>query len=100
MLIITTEPYTRDEIRAIIEIRAAEMGVKVSKEAIERLTEIGEKMSLRYAVQLLAPANEFAKLRNSEKIELQDVERASSIFSDVSQSSVYLRKWEEKMLGM
>ncbi|MDW7989922.1 MAG: RuvB-like helicase [Archaeoglobaceae archaeon] len=100
LLIITTEPYTRDEIRAIIEIRAAEMGVKVSKEAIERLTEIGEKMSLRYAVQLLAPANEFAKLRNSEKIELQDVERASSIFSDVSQSSVYLRKWEEKMLGM
>mgnify|MGYP001772543321 CR=1 FL=1 len=100
LLIITTEPYSRDEIRTIIEIRAAEMGVMISREAIEKLTDIGEKMSLRYAVQLLAPANEFAKLRNSGKIELQDVERAASIFSDVSQSSAYLKKWEEKMLGM
>ncbi|MEM3927467.1 MAG: RuvB-like helicase [Archaeoglobaceae archaeon] len=100
LLIITTEPYSRDEIRTIIEIRAMEMGVTISKEAIEKLTDIGERMSLRYAVQLLAPANEFAKLRNSGKIELQDVERAESIFSDVSQSSEYLKKWEEKMLGM
>lgn len=100
LLIITTEPYSRDEIRTIIEIRAAEMGVTIAKEAVEKLTDIGEKMSLRYAVQLLAPANEFAKLRNSGKIEIQDVERAAGIFSDVSQSSVYLKKWEEKMLGM
>lgn len=100
LLIITTEPYSRDEIRKIIEIRAEEMGVSIEERAKERLTEIGERMSLRYAVQLLAPANEFAKLRNSAKIELQDVERAESIFSDVSQSSAYLKKWEEKMLGM
>ncbi|MEM4747814.1 MAG: RuvB-like helicase [Archaeoglobaceae archaeon] len=100
LLIITTEPYTREEIKTILEIRAAEMGVIVAKEAIEKLTEIGEKMSLRYAVQLLAPANEFAKLRKAGKIELQDVERAASIFSDVSQSTAYLKKWEEKMLGM
>ncbi|MEM0331074.1 MAG: RuvB-like helicase [Archaeoglobaceae archaeon] len=100
LLIITTEPYSRDEIRTIINIRAAEMGITLEDKAIERLTDIGEKMSLRYAVQLLAPANEFAKLRNSTKIELQDVERAESIFSDVSQSSAYLKKWEEKMLGI
>ncbi|MEM2086425.1 MAG: RuvB-like domain-containing protein, partial [Archaeoglobaceae archaeon] len=100
LLIITTEPYTRDEIKTIIDIRAVEMGVILDEKAIERLTDIGERMSLRYAVQLLAPANEFAKLRNSGKIELQDIERAESIFSDVSQSSAYLKKWEEKMLGM
>jgi len=100
LLIITTEPYSREEIRKIIEIRALEMGVAIDERAVEKLTDIGEKMSLRYAVQLLAPANEFAKLRNSGKIELQDVERAESIFSDVSQSSAYLKKWEDKMLGM
>ncbi|MCX8172895.1 MAG: RuvB-like helicase [Archaeoglobaceae archaeon] len=100
LLIITTEPYSREEIKTIIDIRAIEMGVLLDERAMERLTDIGEKMSLRYAVQLLAPANEFAKLRNSGKIELQDVERAVSIFSDVSQSSAYLKKWEEKMLGM
>jgi TBP-interacting protein len=100
LLIITTEPYNRDEIRTIIEIRAAESGMMLSEEAMEKLTDIGEKTSLRYAVQLLAPAYEFAKMRNSGKVELEDVERAASIFADVSQSSAYLKKWEEKMLGM
>ncbi len=100
LLIITTEPYSREEIRTIIEIRAAESGIMLSREALDKLTDIGERTSLRYAVQLLAPANEFARLRNSGKVELEDVERAASIFADVSQSSAYLKKWEEKMLGM
>ncbi|MDI3496744.1 RuvB-like helicase [Archaeoglobus sp.] len=100
LLIITTEPYSREEIKTIIEIRAAESGIMLSNEAMEKLTDIGEKTSLRYAVQLLAPAYEFAKMRNSGKVELEDVERAASIFADVSQSSAYLKKWEEKMLGM
>ncbi|WP_202320328.1 RuvB-like helicase [Archaeoglobus neptunius] len=100
LLIITTEPYSRDEIRTIVEIRAAESGMMLSSDALDRLTEIGEKTSLRYAVQLLAPAYEYAKMRNSGKVEIEDVERAASIFADVSQSSAYLKKWEEKMLGM
>ncbi len=100
LLIITTEPYSREEIRTIIEIRAAESGIMLSREALDKLTDIGERTSLRYAVQLLAPANEFARLRDSGKVELEDVERAASIFADVSQSSAYLKKWEEKMLGM
>ncbi len=100
LLIITTEPYSRDEIKTIIEIKAAESGIMLSSDALEKLTDIGEKTSLRYAIQLLVPANEFAKIRNSGKVEVEDVERAANIFADVSQSSAYLKKWEEKMLGM
>jgi len=100
LLIITTEPYTRDEIKTIIEIRAAESGIMLSDDALERLTEIGVQNSLRYAIQLLAPAHEYAKLRNSGKVTVEDVERASQIFVDVTQSSAYLKKWEEKMLAM
>lgn len=98
LLIITTEPYSREEIKLIIETRSAEMGLLIDERALEKLTDIGEKYSLRYAIQLLAPANELAKLRNSGKIELQDVERAESLFADVSKSSAYLKEWEEKML--
>lgn len=100
LLIITTEPYTRDEIKTIIEIRAAESGIMLSDDALEMLTDIGIQNSLRYAIQLLAPAHEYAKLRNSGKVSVEDVERASQIFVDVSQSSAYLKKWEEKMLAM
>ncbi len=99
LLIITTEPYSREEIKTIIEIRAAESGIMLSREALEKLTEIGEKTSLRYAVQLLAPANEYAKLRKSGKVEINDVNRAAEIFADVTQSSEYLKKWEEKLLA-
>ncbi|WP_457591749.1 RuvB-like helicase [Geoglobus sp.] len=98
LLIITTEPYSRDEIRLIIETRAAEMGLLMDERALEKLTEIGEKNSLRYAIQLLAPANELARIRNAGKIEVEDVERAESLFADVSKSSAYLKEWEEKML--
>lgn len=100
LLIITTEPYTRDEIKTIIEIRAVESGIMLSDDALEKLTDIGEQNSLRYAIQLLAPAHEYAKLRNSGKVTVEDVERASQIFVDVTQSSAYLKKWEEKMLAM
>jgi TBP-interacting protein len=100
LLIITTEPYTRDEIKKILEIRAEESKIELSDEALEMLTDLGVKNSLRYAVQLLAPAYEFAKLRNSNRVEVEDVKRASELFVDVSQSSAYLKKWEEKMLSM
>jgi len=98
LLIITTEPYTRDEIRKIIEIRAQESGIVLSEEAKEMLTKLGEENSMRYAAQLLAPAFEYAKLRGSSQVELEDVKRASEVFVDVSQSSEYLKKWEERMI--
>jgi len=100
LLIITTEPYSKDEIRRILEIRAAESNIELSDEALEKLTQLGAENSLRYAVQLLAPAYEYAKLRDSNKVKLEDVERAANLFVDVSQSSAYLKKWEEKMLAM
>jgi len=100
LLIITTESYTPEEIKTIIEIRAAESGITLSKDALEKLTQLGAENSLRYAIQLLAPAFEYAKLRNSGNVEVEDVERAAKIFVDVGQSSVYLKKWEEKLLLM
>ncbi|WP_456478372.1 RuvB-like helicase [Geoglobus ahangari] len=99
LLIITTEPYSREDIRLIIETRAAEMGLLIDESALEKLTEIGASNSLRYAIQLLAPANELSKIRNSSKIEVEDVERAKQLFADVSKSSAYLKEWEEKMLS-
>jgi len=98
LLIITTEPYREEEIKVILEIRASESGVTIEKDALELLTQLGVKNSLRYAIQLLAPAYEFAKLRNSRTITLEDVKRSAELFVDVNQSSNYLKKWEDKML--
>ena len=98
LLIINTKPYERNEIRRIIEIRASKEKVNISKEALELLTDIGYKTSLRHSMQLIAPAYEVAKENGREKIEKEDVEFVSKLFVDVKRSSEYLRSYEDKML--
>ena len=98
MLIISTRPYTRDEIKKILEIRAAEEKVKFAEEALEKLTEIGEQATLRYAVQLLTPSYIVAKESGRENILPEDVERAVKLFSDVSRSVKELERWREKYI--
>ncbi|MEM3952090.1 MAG: RuvB-like domain-containing protein, partial [Nitrososphaerota archaeon] len=98
LLIISTRPYTREEVKKIIEIRAAEERVKLSQEALEKLTEIGIESTLRYAVQLLSPSMEIAKSRNRDVIQPEDVEEAKKLFSDIKRSVEELRRYEELML--
>ena len=98
LLIIRTRPYTKEEIREILRIRAEEEGVKLSEEALEELTRIGSERSLRYAVQLLTPANILAKQRGSNVIGPEDVKAACELFISVKDSAEYLRKHEEAFL--
>jgi len=98
MLIITTRPYTRDEIKKILEIRAAEERVKLSPEALEKLTDIGEQSTLRYAVQLLTPSQIIARENGREEITPEDVEKAVELFSDVKRSVQEVEKWKDKYL--
>ncbi|MCX8192593.1 MAG: hypothetical protein N3G77_02135 [Nitrososphaeria archaeon] len=98
MLIISTRPYTRDEVRKILEIRAAEEKVKISREALEALTDIGVSSTLRYAVQLLRPSMEIAKGNGREEIMVEDINIAKTLFSDIRRSVEELRRFEELML--
>lgn len=98
MLIISTRPYTQEEVRKILEIRASEERVKVSEEAMEKLTEIGVRSTLRYAVQLLTPSAQIAKVRGRDSVEPEDIEEAVKLFSDVKRSVEELKKYEELMM--
>lgn len=98
LLIIPTRPYNSDEVREIIKIRAEEMEIELTNEALEKLVELGVKKSLRYAVQLMEPTRILAETRGSSKIEARDVENASKLFIDVSMSVEYLKQYEEKFL--
>ncbi len=98
LLIITTEPYTKEEIKEIIRIRVRESNIEIEDQALDYLTEIGEKTSLRYATQLLAPASEIASLNGNGKVTKSEIERVEGLFVDVSQSSRLLKKWEQEFL--
>jgi TBP-interacting protein len=98
LLIITTKPYSREEILEILRIRAKAEKIAVEEDALELLADIGTQTSLRYAVQLLAPAAEVAAMEKAKKVERKHVERVSSLFVDVKRSVKYLQEFEEKML--
>jgi len=98
LLIISTAPYKPEEIKEILKIRAKESKISIEDSALDALMEIGTKTSLRYATQLLAPAHERAKARNSKKVTGKDVNAIRNLFSDVSQSTSYLKEWEDKFM--
>ncbi|XP_062198766.1 uncharacterized protein LOC133901404 [Phragmites australis] len=53
LLIITTQPYTEDEIRKVLDIRCDEEDAEMSADAKVLLTKIGMETSLRYAIHLI-----------------------------------------------
>jgi TBP-interacting protein len=99
LLIINTKPYSKEEIKKIIEIRAKSEKIKISEEALEYLTEIGTRSSLRYAIQLIAPAFEVAKEKKGEKIEKEHVVYVEKLFVDVKKSVEYLKEYEKQFLA-
>ncbi|MEM1539194.1 MAG: RuvB-like domain-containing protein [Candidatus Bathyarchaeia archaeon] len=91
LLIARTKFPTRDEIVRILEIRAEAEDIKLSKEALEMLADIGEKFSLRHASQLLLPAKVVAGTMGDSTIEPKHIERVRSIFIDTRESVEYLK---------
>lgn len=89
LLIIPTHPYSPPEIKKIIEARTKTEGVSLAPDALDKVSELGEKISLRYALQLLAPANVLAKINGTEgsQIALREVIEAESLFLDAKRSA-------------
>ncbi|OQO08492.1 RuvB-like helicase 1 [Cryoendolithus antarcticus] len=110
LLIVPTHPYTAPEIRAIIQTRARlefaaptaptlsdegsggkALSVRstLDGEALDALTEQGVSVSLRYALQLLAPAGILARARGSEGgvVTGADIKEAVGLFWDARRSA-------------
>jgi RuvB-like protein 1 (pontin 52) len=112
LLIVPTHPYTAAEIKTIIQTRAKlefasptapqlaenagvlKVSASLSGEALEELTAQGESVSLRYALQLLAPASILARARGSEGnvVSGEDVAEAKALFWDAGRSAGQLRE--------
>lgn len=95
LLIITTDPYTPEEMREIIKIRMKEEGVKLTDKALDKLVEIATKNSLRYAIMLLAPIKEVAEIKNKAIADVEEVEEVAEHFSDYRISSLHVKEYEK-----
>lgn len=116
LLIVPTHAYTAPEIRQIVAIRArleystsappslsgqgeragaaTVATMTLAEDALEELTRQGEGVSLRYAIQLLAPAGILARCRGAEGnvVAGEDVREAVGLFLDAGRSAGVLKE--------
>ena len=90
LLIIKTSLYRLNEIVQIIALRAKTEGIQLAPGSLEKLGEIGDKTSLRYAVQLLTPANILSKTNGREEVTAEDIEEVHDMFFDAKTSAAHL----------
>ncbi|BBG95953.1 P-loop containing nucleoside triphosphate hydrolases superfamily protein, partial [Prunus dulcis] len=98
LLIITTQPYTEDEIRKILEIRCQEEEVEMSEEAKHLLTKIGVDASLRYAIHLITASALACQKRKGNIVEMEDINRVYHLFLDVKRSTQYLMEYQSQYM--
>lgn len=99
LLIITTKPYTEDEIRKILDIRCQEEDVEMSEEAKRLLTKIGVETSLRYAIHLITAAALACQKRKGRTVEMEDINRVYHLFLDVKRSTQYLMEFQNQYIN-
>lgn len=92
LLIIQTTPYKVAEIEQIIKLRAQTEGLSIDDEGIAALSEVGSKTTLRYAVQLMTPAYQSAKVNGRTQIIKEDILEVNELFLDAKRSSEFLQK--------
>lgn len=99
VIIISTEPYSSEEIGQILAIRAQEEEVELHADALAILTKIGEEASLRYAANLIATAHLIAAKRRSAIVEVDDVKRSYALFLDVRRSTQFLGDTADELIA-
>ena len=98
IMIIRTLPYSQDETVQILRIRAQTEGIQLDDESLQLLGDIGVKTTLRYAVQLLTPANILARINGRDAIAHDDVQEISELFYDAKSSAKMLAELEDKYM--
>jgi len=91
-MIVKTSLYSRDEIRAVLDLRSRVEGIILKAEALDKLADEGERSSLRYALQLLTPAAILARTMGRSEVGLDDVGELGELFLDTRGSAGVLRQ--------
>ncbi|XP_002158005.1 ruvB-like 1 [Hydra vulgaris] len=98
VMIIRTMPYSQDEMRQILKIRTQIEGISVDEESIVELASIGNKSTLRYAVQFLTPASVLASINGQESVTIAEVNEINELFYDAKSSAKLLQEQEDKYM--
>ncbi len=92
LVIIHTYPYEEEDLAEILQIRCEEEDVELSDDSKELLIQIAQETSLRYAIQLITTSNIVALKKKRNEVQVEDLRKVFSMFSDVKRSIEYLNQ--------
>ena len=99
LLIIRLLPYNLDEIVQILAIRCAIENIEIEEDALAHMASVGTTTSLRYVVQLIAPAFVLAQTLGKLKISKDEVEEVNALFFDGKTSAKLLMAQGDKYIS-
>jgi RuvB-like protein 2 len=99
VVIVSTQPYSPEEISQIIAIRAQEEEVDLTPDALALLAKIGQEAGLRYASNIITTSTLLSQKRKSKEVGIEDVQRSYKLFYDPSRSVKFVRDFEKNFIG-
>lgn len=90
MLIVPTLPYSVQEMISICQVRARTEHLDLTEDAFRLLGAIGQKTSLRFAIQLLTPSKLVAEIQGRSRILPEDISQVDDLFLDGKASAQLL----------
>lgn len=97
--IISTQPYSSDEIRQILAIRAQEEEVDLSPDALALLTKIGQESGLRYASNIITTSQLLSEKRKAKEVTIDDIQRSYRLFYDPARSVKFVSEFEKRFIN-
>ncbi|KIM38113.1 hypothetical protein M413DRAFT_447893 [Hebeloma cylindrosporum] len=98
VLIVSTKPYSEEDIQQIIQIRCEEEDVQLTADAANVLTSMATQTTLRYALNLIACGKVVARKRKAEQVGVEDLRRAYSYFMDEKRSVQWLKEQQGSLI--
>ncbi|RMD43231.1 hypothetical protein DV735_g1932, partial [Chaetothyriales sp. CBS 134920] len=99
VVIITTQPYSREEVSQIIAIRAQEEEVDLSADALALLTKIGQEAGIRYASNIITMSTLLSQKRKAKEVSIGDVQRSYLLFYDPARSEKFVSEAERQFIS-
>ncbi|KIM69895.1 hypothetical protein SCLCIDRAFT_1160093 [Scleroderma citrinum Foug A] len=98
VLIVSTRPYSEDEIQQVIQIRCEEEDVTLTPDALNMLTSMAGSTMLWYALNLISCAQMVSRRRKAEKVDVEDLWRVYTYFMDEKWSVKWLREQQGSLV--
>lgn len=98
LMIVMTKPYSPDELKRILQIRAEEEDVEMTDQAQALLTQIAGETSLRYAMHMIMAASLVCQKRKGAEVDTEDITRVFGLFVDVKRSTQFLLEYQREFM--